>query len=398
MTKKIPVIFHNLRGYDSHLISKFDVKVSAIPNGLDKYMAFTINTNLVFIDSMQFTNSILDSLVKNLSDDDFKYFSAEFSGNFLELLKQKGVYPYEYIHSFKNFSRNKLPDRCKFFSSLRDVCVSEKDYLKANNIWNVLKMNIMGDYHDFYLKTDVLLLADVFEKFNNTRLDYYGLDPCHYFSYPRLSWDAMLKMTGIELEIISDIDIHLFIEKGMGGDISYIAKRHRKANNKYMECYDSSKESKYITYLDANNLFGWAMSQYLPYSGFKWLNQKEISDFCLNSISEDSSIGYILELDLEYPTELHDLHNGYPLAPEKLEISQNMLLNYCFSIANEYGIKIGGVNKLVPNLGNKSKYVVHYKNLQLYLSLGMKLTKVHRILKFKQFDWLKKYIDFNRGK
>ena len=127
------------------------------------------------------------------------------------------------------------------------------------------------------------------------------------------------------------------------------------------------------------------MSQCLPFSGFKWLNKKEISDFCLNYFSENSSIGYILEVDLEYPSELYGLHNDYPLAPQKLEISQKMLSNYCFSIANEYGIKIGGVNKLVPNLGNEGKYVVYYKNLQLYLSLGMKLTKVHRILKFKKF-------------
>ena len=167
-------------------------------------------------------------------------------------------------------------------------------------------------------------------------------------------------MTKIELDLISDIDMHLFIEKGMTGGISHIAKIHSKANNKYMECYDSREKSKCITYLDANNLYGWAMSQYLPYSGFKWLNQKEISDFCSNSISENSSIGYILEVDLEYPSELREFHNGYPLAPEKLEISQNMLSKYFFNIANEYGIKIGRVNKLVPNLGNKSKYVVHY--------------------------------------
>ena len=162
-----------------------------------------------------------------------------------------------------------------------------------------------------------------------------------------------------------------------------------------MKSYDIIEESKFIMYLDANNLHGWTMCQYLPYSGFKWLNIKEISDFYLNSISENSSIGYILEVDLEYPSELHDLHDDYPLAPEKLEISQNMLPKYCFNFAREYGIKIGGVNKLVPSLGNKSKYVVHF---QLYLSLGTKLTKVHRILKFKQSDWLKKYIDFNIDK
>ena len=130
--------------------------------------------------------------------------------------------------SFKKFSENKLPDRCKFFSSLEDVCISKKDYLKAVDVWNVFKMNTMGDYHDLYLKTDVLLLADVFEKFVSACLDYYGLDPCHYFSSPRLSWDAMLKMSKIELDLISDNDMHLFVEKGMRGCISYIAKRHIK--------------------------------------------------------------------------------------------------------------------------------------------------------------------------
>ena len=214
-------------------------------------------------------NSSLDSLVKNSSDNDFKNLSKEFSGEFLELVKQKGVYPYEYMDSSDKFSENKLPDRSKFFSSLKDECISEKDYLKAFDIWSVSTMNSMGDYYDLYLKTDVLLLAGVFEKFINTCLECYGLDPCHYFSSPGLSWNAMLKMTEIELDLISDIDIHLFSEKEIRGGISYIAKRHGKANNKYMKCYDSSKESKYITYLDANNLYGWAMIQYLPYSGFK---------------------------------------------------------------------------------------------------------------------------------
>ena len=142
------------------------------------------------------------------------------------------------MDSFKKFLENRLHNRYKFFSSLKDKCISEKDYLKANNIWNVFKINTMGDYHDLYLKKDVLLLADVFEKFISTCLDhYYRLDPCHYFSSSGLNWNAMLKMTGIELDLISDIDMHLFTEKGMRGGISYIAKRHSKANNKYMKCY-----------------------------------------------------------------------------------------------------------------------------------------------------------------
>ena len=252
-------------------------------------------------------------------------------------------------------------------------------------------MNTLGNYHDLYLKTDVLLLTDMFEKFISACLDYYGLDLCHYFSSPGLSWDVMLRKTKLKLDLISDIDMHLFIEKGMRGGISYIAKRHSKANNKYMKCYDSNKKSIYIyiTYLDANNLYGQAISQCLPYNGFKRLSQKEISEFCLNSVSENSSIGYVLEVGLEYPIELHNLHNDYPLASEKLEISQNMLLKYCSNIVNKHGTKICKVIKLVPNLDNN---VVHYRNLQLYLSLGMKVTKVHRILKFKRSDWLKKYM------
>ena len=259
-------------------------------------------------------------------------------------------------------------------------------------------MKAVGDYHDSYLKTDVLLLADVFEKFINACLNYYKLDPCRYFTSPGLTWDAMLKKTGTELELISNIDLHLFIEKEMRGGLSYIAKRHSKANSKYMKCYDSGKENKYIMYLDAKNVYGYAMSQYLPYSGFKWLNQKEIDRFDVYSTGENSSIGYVLEVDLNYSDDLHELHNDYPSVPEKFKISKNMFSKYCCNIANEYGINIGGVNKLVPNLGNKSKYVLHYRNLQLYLSLGMKLTKVYRILKFKQSDCLKKYTDFNANK
>ena len=237
-------------------------------------------------------------------------------------------------------------------------------------------MKNMGDYYDHYLKKDVLLLADVFEKFISTCMKYYGIDLCHYFSFPGLSWDAMLKMTSIKLEKISDIDIYLFIEKGTRGGISYIAKRYAKANNKYMNDYDPEKPSTFITYLDKNNLYGWSMSEYLPYGEFEWL--KNVDELDVMSINEKSDVGYILEVDLEYPKELHKLYNDYPLAPEKVTVSSDMLSTYCKKIADEYDIKVGDVKKLVPNLGKKTKYVLHYRNLQLYLSLGMKLTKIHR--------------------
>ena len=134
------------------------------------------------------------------------------------------------------------------------------------------------------------------------------------------------------------------------------------------------------------------MSEYLPYREFKWL--KNVDKFDINSIDEKSSTGYFLE----HLDELHELHNDYPLAPEKFAVSSDMLSKYCKEIADKYKIKVGDVKKLIPNLGNKTKYVLHYRNLQLYLSLGMKLTKIHRVLKFKQSDWMKKYIDSNTEK
>ena len=143
-----------------------------------------------------------------------------------------------------------------------------------------------------------------------------------------------------------------------------------------MNDYDPKKPSAFISYLDMNNLYGWTISEYLPYGGFQWL--KNVDEFDVMSISEKSPKGYFLEVDLQYPDELHELHNDYPLAPEKLAVSSDMLSNYCKKIADKYEIKVGDVKQLIPNLGNKTNYIVHYRNLQLYLTLGMKLTKIHR--------------------
>ena len=151
-----------------------------------------------------------------------------------------------------------------------------------------------------------------------------------------------------------------------------------------------------MSYLDMNNLYGWAMNEYLPNCRFKWL--KNIDKFDIMSISDKSPIGYFLQVDFEYPEELVELHNDFPLAPEKIAVSSDILSKYCKKIVDEYEIKVGDVKKLIPSLGNKTNYVLHYRNLQLYLSLGMKLTKIHRVLKYKQSDWMKKYIDFNTKK
>ena len=200
-SEKVPVVFHNLKGYDCHLIvqgqSNFDVVIDVIPCGLEKYMAIIVNRNLVFIVSMQFMNDSLDGLMNNLVDKDFKHFSKGFLIE-ADLLKEKGVYPFEYIDSFARFDECELPSRDKFYSSLKGKGITDEDYSRAKNVWNKFGIKSLGEYHDLYLKTDVLLLRDVFEKFIDVCLEYYGLDPCHYFSSPGLSWDATLKMTVVQ--------------------------------------------------------------------------------------------------------------------------------------------------------------------------------------------------------
>ena len=410
---KISVIFHNLRGYDSHFImqeigaivkdneyknkkgQKCQMNINAIPNNMEKYMAFMLGNHLVFLDSFQFMSSSLDKLVSNLPRESLKYTSEMFKDKKLDLMARKGVYPYDFMDSFDKFN-DKLPSKEDFYSILNDEHISDEDYNHAQDVWNTFNLKTMGEYHDLYLKSDILLLSDVFENFRKTCLQYYKLDPCHYFTSPSLLWDAMLKMTDIKLELMTDIDMFQFIEKGLRGGISYIANRYGKANNKYMKDYNKDEPSKYIMYLDANNLYGWAMTQYLPTGGFRWMTQKQIDKIDLSKYKEDSKKGLILEVDLDYPEDLHDLHNDYPLAPEKIKTTKAMLSEYSKEIAKKYNISIGLVHKLIPTLKKKEKYVTHYRNL--YIDLGLKVTKVHRVLEFNQSPWLKQYIDFNTEK
>ena len=321
-------------------------------------MAFMLGNHLTIIDSFQFMSSSLDKLVSNLPKDDLIYTSKAFKGKRLNLMLQKGVYPYDFMDSFEKFNQTKLPTKDQFYNILNDQHITDDEYDHAKKVWNTFMIKTMGEYHDLYLVSDVLLLTDVFENFRKTWMQYYKLDPCHYFTSPGLSWDAMLKMTNIKLELMTDIDMFQFIEKGMRGGVSYIANRCGNANNKYMKEYDEKMPSKYIMYLDANNLYGWAMSQYLPTGNFKWMTDKEISKINLGRYKADGKKGLILEVDLEYPQELHDIHNDYPVAPEKVKVSNNMLSAYCRKIAEKYNLSIGLVRKLIPTLRDKKEYVL----------------------------------------
>ena len=385
----IPVVFHNLSGYDSHLFIKnlgfTDGTIDCIPNNEEKYISFTKNTvvgsytnkegkdkpikhKIRVIDSFKFMSDSLESLVNNLPYDAFNILEKYYEGEKLSLVKRKGFYPYEYMDSLKRFKENKIPPKEAFYSRLTGEGISDEDYEHVEKVWKVFGMKTLQDYHDLYNVTDVLLLADVFENFRNVCMENYKLDPAHYFTAPGLAWDACLKITDVELELLSDIDMLLMIEKGIRGGVPMISNRHAKANNKYMgESFNEKEPSKYIMYLDANNLYGWAMSKPLPTHGFEWMKVDELETW--------EKLSCILEVDLEYPKNLHDLHNDYPLAPEQIVVNK--------------------VSKLIPNLGDKKKYVLHYENLKQYLKLGLKLTHIHRGIKFKESPWLEKYISLN---
>ena len=380
-----PIFFHNLSGYDSHLfiknLGKTQGNIKCIPNNEERYISFSkdikvysytdketrddvyINHEMRFLDSCKFMASSLDNLSSNLDKEQFTNLNSMYKGEQLELLKRKGVYPYDYVDRFDKLAETQLPPKEAFYSRLSGDNISDEDYEHAQNVWEAFDCNILKDYHDLYLKSDVILLADVFETFRDLCMTNYELDPAWYYTAPGLAWDAALKMTKVELELLTDIEMLDMAEEGIRGGVSSIMHRHGKANNKYMgKDFNPENPSKYLVYLDVNNLYGWAMSEPLPTKGFKWMTKEELQDW--KKFLDCEGQGCILEVDLEYPEDLHDPHNEYPLAPERLEISK--------------------VEKLIPNFNNNTSYVLHYKNLKLYESLGMKVTKIHRGIKFEE--------------
>ena len=198
--------------------------------------------------------------------------NQEFGNNVLDLVKQKGFYSYQYMNDFEKF-KEELPSKEKFWNSVTDKKISDKEYELAPNVWKSFEMKTMKDYHDLYLKWDVFLLADVFEKFRNNSLKSYGSCPSHYLSAKGVSRDTQLKIT---LELVSDPDKYTLFEKGTRGGTSFISNRYNKSNNKYLKSYGPKQKSKDVIYFDANTLYGYAMSKFLPASGFQWTDPKRV--------------------------------------------------------------------------------------------------------------------------
>ena len=294
LSKKLPVIFHNSQGYDGHIIfeelNNFDVDIDVITKGIDNYMSIIVNRHITFIDSLQLYKGSLDTLASNLNDEDFKHLTLEFGTDKLEILKREDAYPYEWLNSYEKFKYPTLPKKKHFYSSLKDGKrdksnghISNEQYQHLKNVWNTFDFNTFEDFHDHYLRKDVLLFVDVFEKFIFTCLKYYDLDSCHSFRAPGLSWNAMLKMTKVELEKTSDPDNYMFFQQGMRGGVKYTNKR-----------YSDASKNVNVLYLDMNNLYGCAMMQYLPISGFKWVKDINKIEQKLMNIKNNSSTGYVL--------------------------------------------------------------------------------------------------------
>jgi hypothetical protein len=311
------------------------------------------------------------------------------------LMLQKGVYPYDYITDYQVLYETSLPGKECFYSKLNETDISSKDYKYAKRVFERLNCKNILDYHNAYLTCDVLLLSDVWINFCKTSNAIYGLDPNYYYTLPALSWDAMMKFNYEKygrdwaLELITDYNIYLMIERGIRGGLSQISMRYAKANNKLSKNYNPAEPESYISYYDANNLYGCGMSSYLPYKDFHW-NTEEWTAERILELGDKGDTGYLFEVDLHYPNHLHKLHNGYALCSENKIITNDMLNDFQAKNRKETKTK-----KLICSFEDKTKYVLNYRYLKFVLQQGLQLVKVHRVLEYQQSNFMAGYIQKN---
>lgn len=404
------MIFHNFSKYDAHLFIKeltqfeSDQNIQIIPSNTETYISVSKSVKLgsragpppqkrqktgeekqvylkiEFKDSFRFLSASIDALAKSLDPtNDFKNLQKHFPVN-SDMLKRKGVFPYELVQTDEDYQRTDFPEPSAFSTCLNDYePISEEDYRFAKDVYEKFECNTLGDYSDLYLKTDVCILADIFEKFRAESMVSYGLDPVHFYTSPGLAWISMLKLTEIEIELISDLDMLNFFKAGIRGGLSQCSLRKAVARNKYTHPNEEIENPSYLMYLDINNLYGWAMCEKLPVGEYEWLSEENVERFDVTLTTKEDDYGYVCEVDIEYPydLDLHEDHNDLPFLPERKKTTTK------------------GNSKLVTTLQNKEKYVVHSANLKQAVEHGVKVKKFHRILRFKQEAWMKPYIELN---
>ncbi|KAF4525692.1 hypothetical protein B566_EDAN014792, partial [Ephemera danica] len=387
----IPVLAHNMSGYDSKfLINELEHTpgvTHVVPNTEENFIAFPKKPedglHLLFLDSLRFMSSSLDNLVKNLPTEKMAHLNKMFPDDEQrKLMSRKGVFCYDYLDDLDKLNETCLPPKEAFESKLTESSISDADYQHAQNVWRTGKCKTLRDYMVIYLKADVALLTDVFEEFRTVCLNAYELDLCWYYTAPSFARDAAMKYTGVKLDLIQDLEIIKMVERGIRGGVAQCTKRYAEATNKYTSRKpDPRCESNFIAYLDANNLYGWTMCHALPTGNFKLTRLNvEIEEFDiekLKKMKKDDCRGCILEVDVEYPGALHDNHSDFPFLRENK-------------------VPPGGKHsKLVTTLDEKKNYVIHYLALQQAIAHGLKVTYAYSILEFDQSPFLKPYIDLN---
>lgn len=399
-SQNVPCLCHNNMKYDLHFLiealSKSNKKkFNIIGKNKENYIRVDWDV-FIFLDSFSFLNSSLAKLVETNNNFPILHLYMNKVLPDCKILCQKGIFPYEYITSLEKLGDKHLPPIHQFYSSITNEHITLDEYTRAQQVWSLAKCKSLKDYMLVYLKSDVLLLADCFENYRNLTYDTFQLDPVHFVSSPHLSWHSMLRYTKVELELMIDGQMVSFIEHGIRGGVSAIINKYAKANIMSTDSFNDKLPPSEIAYFDCVNMYGFNLGKRLPLNNFHWLTNDEIKNFDVNDISNDSEKGYILEVDLTYPSHLHDLHNDFPLAPEKIEISPSQWSPYMHEIAASSCMQIGkGTQKLIPHFGPRKHYVIHYCNLKFYLKMGLQLDRIHRILGFSQSRWMKPYIDFN---
>ena len=388
----IPIFFHNFSGYDCHLILEEllteaynqNYNPTIIPKSLENYVSVQVGC-LRFLDSYRFLSSSLDKLVKSL--DNFPIMKLERMSD--DLFKKKLVYLYEYLN-IDNFQEPLNLTKEDYWSTLTQSYPSDDDIKRTQEIIDKNYMKNGQDLTMLYLKMDVLQLADVFENFVESSTREYKINPLYSYSLPGYTWKAGLKLTNIKLDYIKCKELLLLLENNIRGGISSVM------GNRHVQ----SDENKQILYIDANNLYGWAMSQYLPIGEFEKLNFPEDNELeqivaDLRFIPDDNEYGFFIECDLEYPVEIKEKTKNFPFCPYQTKADPNLFSGYMNNV-NQPNYK--PTSKPMCDVTNKSKYMIHYRMFKFYLNQGMKVTKIHTIYKFKQSPWLGKYIDHNTQK
>lgn len=399
---RIPVVAHNAMAYDiNHIICKLEDAsyVRVLAKNTERFLCLHWGRHLTFIDSLNFLGGSLDSLSSKIPDDvldKYLFWLTDHDPYKQGLLKHKAVLPYDYLDCMDKLAIDELPPRDTFYNRLTEKELDAESHRRAQNIWHVFQCRTLKDYLELYVTLDVLLLAAVFETYRESTFRHFKLDPAHYVSSPSLCFDAMLKLTEVNLDVLRDTEMYLFFTKSIRGGMSGSSVRYAAANNDLLENYDPEKQVSHIMSFDANNLYGHSLSMPLPMSDFRWLEREEIADLDIESHPRTDPIGYFLEVDLEYPEVLHDLHNEFPLAPEKTAVSDTDLSDFMRDMKKQLNLaRTSGGMKLMATLRDKSRYILHYEALKLYLRLGLRLKRVHRCISFRQGPFLKRYIALN---